>query len=58
MNKNEIINLLNIFNKKTEKRINLDKIIFFGSKAKGVENERSDVDLLLISEDLEGKKIF
>ncbi len=36
-------------------KFNLDKIILFGSQARGTADSRSDVDLLIISESTEDK---
>ncbi|MFH1637314.1 MAG: nucleotidyltransferase domain-containing protein [Candidatus Woesearchaeota archaeon] len=40
------------------KKINVEKMILFGSRAKGNANRTSDVDILLISKDFTGKKYF
>ncbi len=36
----------------------LGRIILFGSRTRGDEQEESDIDLLVISEDFAGKSIF
>jgi uncharacterized protein len=41
-----------------ENRIAVDKIILYGSYAKGNPRAHSDIDLAIISPDFQGKKIF
>ncbi len=41
-----------------EKGLKVSKIILFGSQVKGTNTEKSDVDILIISEDFHGKDIF
>lgn len=41
-----------------EKGLKVSKIILFGSQVKGKTTEGSDVDILIISEDFQGKDIF
>lgn len=41
-----------------EKGLKVSKIILFGSQVKGKTSEGSDVDILIISEDFQGKDIF
>lgn len=41
-----------------EKGLKVSKIILFGSHAKGINTEESDIDILIISEDFSGKDIF
>lgn len=38
--------------------LRLGRIILFGSRIRGDEQEESDIDLLVISEDFAGKNIF
>lgn len=38
--------------------LNLGRIILFGSRTRGDEQEESDIDLLVISDDFAGKSIF
>lgn len=47
--------LLNFFKKRG---ITIQKIILFGSLAKGVQQEDSDIDLIVISKDFRKKGIF
>ncbi|MBU1055796.1 MAG: nucleotidyltransferase domain-containing protein [Proteobacteria bacterium] len=41
-----------------EKKLNISKIIIFGSQAKGTETEESDIDIIIVSEDFKRKNIF
>lgn len=56
--KNMIMGLLQKYRKRVSKLVRLKKIILFGSRARGDSSEDSDVDVLMISEDFEGKKYF
>lgn len=38
--------------------INISKIILFGSQALGTADSESDIDLIVVSEDFDGKNIF
>ncbi len=38
--------------------LRISKIILFGSQASGKATEESDIDLVVVSEDFEGKSIF
>jgi len=42
----------------TENHIAVDKIVLYGSYAKGTPRAHSDIDLAIISPDFKGKKIF
>lgn len=42
----------------TANRIAVDKIILYGSYAKGTPRPHSDIDLAIISPDFKGKKMF
>jgi len=48
----EIGNLI----ERLSKKIKIEKVIIFGSRARGEEEEESDLDLLIISPDFKGKK--
>ncbi len=50
INKN-IIDSINKFIEEIKKKYNITAIILFGSYAKGTENEYSDIDIAVISED-------
>lgn len=39
-------------------QIHVDKIVIFGSYAKGGEKEESDIDIIIVSRDFRGKDIF
>ncbi|MBA3036273.1 MAG: nucleotidyltransferase domain-containing protein [Desulfobacterium sp.] len=41
-----------------EKKLNISKIIVFGSQARGTETEESDIDIIVVSEDFKRKNIF
>jgi predicted nucleotidyltransferase len=41
-----------------EKGINVQKIIIFGSYAKGTQREDSDIDVIIVSKDFKDKSIF
>lgn len=47
--KTTIIKNLKSFKKRVNKDFKLDKVIFFGSRAKGSPRRHSDVDLILVS---------
>lgn len=42
----------------TEKNIDINKIVLFGSFSKGTPNDESDIDLIILSADFENKSIF
>lgn len=52
----ELRNKLNNFVNSVTKVFNIDKIYLFGSYAKGSPHEYSDIDIALISEDLDPKR--
>ena len=49
----EILNSINEFIKEIKKHYNITAIILFGSYAKGTENEDSDIDIAIMSDDFE-----
>ena len=49
----EILNSINEFIKEIKKHYNITAIILFGSYAKGTENDDSDIDIAIISDDFE-----
>lgn len=51
---NQNLILVSKFKKNIQKLIKLNKIIFFGSRAKGTFNENSDFDLIIVSPDFKG----
>jgi predicted nucleotidyltransferase len=54
--------IIDIINKFVEianaDKINISKIILFGSYAKGTSNEWSDIDIAVVSEDFEGIRLY
>jgi predicted nucleotidyltransferase len=42
----------------SDKGLNISKIIVFGSYAYGKPTEESDIDIVIVSKDFEGKDIF
>ena len=56
-NKTNIIKKLKEFRKKLEKDFDISKIIFFGSRATAKKPDKdSDIDLIIVSKDFDGKK--
>ena len=49
----DILNIINEYIKEIKKHYNITSIILFGSYAKGTENEDSDIDIAVISDDFE-----
>ena len=49
----DILNSINKFIEEIMKHYNITPIILFGSYAKGTENENSDIDIAVISDDFE-----
>lgn len=59
MDKNPVIKAIKFFEKcLIEKGIKLSKIILFGSHANGNANNESDIDIIIVSNDFDGKDIF
>ncbi len=52
---NKNLNLIKKFKKKLEK-LGMDRILFFGSRAKGTFNSESDFDIIVISKNFKGVK--
>ncbi len=50
---NENLRTVKEFKKKLARKWRLTKVVFFGSRAKGVFREDSDFDLLLVSKDFD-----
>jgi uncharacterized protein len=46
--------ILKKFKTKVKKGMNLERLLLFGSRAKGTFSENSDFDLLVVSKDFEG----
>lgn len=55
-NKETILKKLKEFKGKLKKEFSVDKIIFFGSRANGKPNKDSDIDLIIVSKEFEGKR--
>ena len=51
----DIIDSVNKFIEEIKKKYNVTAIILFGSYAKGTENEDSDIDIAVISDDFENR---
>ena len=49
----DILNSINEFVKEIKKHYNISAIILFGSYAKGMQNEDSDIDIAVISDDFD-----
>ncbi len=41
-----------------ERGVSLDKIVLFGSLARGIERQDSDIDIIIVSKDFREKSIF
>ena len=46
------------FKKKLEKKISVEKIVLFGSRANGKPNKWSDFDIIIVSNKFRGEKSF
>lgn len=55
-NKGNILEKLKEFKEKLKRNFSVEKIIFFGSRAKGKPTKDSDVDLIIVSKKFNGKK--
>ena len=51
--KKEILNIINAYISEIKKHYNISDIILFGSYAKGTENEDSDIDIAIVSDDFD-----
>jgi len=59
MVKREVVKAVKILEKLLRERgIKIYKIVVFGSYAKGKEKKESDLDIIVVSENFEGKNIF
>ena len=54
----DILNSINDFIEEIKKYYNVAAIILFGSYAKGTENEDSDIDIAIITDDIKCNDIF
>ena len=56
MGKKDVLNILKHFKEALERnRIHVDRLILFGSWAKGTQQEGSDIDVVVISKDFDNK---
>lgn len=59
MDQNSISGIITCFRKALESRgVKIDRIILYGSWAKGTQREDSDIDLVVISEDFKEKDFW
>ena len=59
MNKSEVLDIVKRFKNAIEsKGVKINKLILYGSYAKGSPERHSDIDLVVISEDFEGKSFW
>ena len=56
--KDRAIRMVREFKKNISRKVTIDKLIFFGSRAEGKGKKNSDIDLLLVSRDFRGKRYF
>lgn len=56
--KDKAMSFLYDFIRKARKIANIERFILFGSRARGDNKEKSDIDLIVISKDFEGVKFF
>ncbi|MCL5675962.1 MAG: nucleotidyltransferase domain-containing protein [Patescibacteria group bacterium] len=49
MARKNVLKIISLYKKDLEKKIKVDKIVLFGSVAKGKINQDSDIDLLVVS---------
>ncbi len=49
----DILNIINKYIDEIKKHYNVSEIILFGSYAKGTQNEDSDIDIAIISDDFD-----
>ena len=58
MAKKKVISAINFMESCLRKGISVNRIILFGSHAKGNATQESDVDVAIVSDDFRGKTIF
>jgi len=59
VNKSEVLDIVKRFKNAIEsKGVKINKLILYGSYAKGSPERHSDIDLVVISEDFEGKSFW
>jgi len=54
----KVMKLIKKFKNDISKKINIERLILFGSRASGTAKKTSDIDLLLISKDFSGEKYY
>ena len=55
---NKIIKILKEFKKRVNRTIKIERMILFGSRARGDERKNSDVDIILVSKEFKNQKSF
>lgn len=59
MGKKKVLDAVKFFKKcLEERRVNVSSVFLFGSQMKGDAGPESDIDLMIVSKDFEGKNIF
>lgn len=59
MAEKKIINVVRFLHKRIEENgVRVDRLVLFGSHAKGNASEESDIDIVIISNDFKGKDRF
>ena len=53
----ELLNIINNYVLELSKEININKVILFGSYAKGTNDENSDIDIAIVTDDFENDVI-
>ncbi|MEA1904656.1 MAG: nucleotidyltransferase domain-containing protein [Candidatus Hadarchaeota archaeon] len=56
--KKDLTEIIRQFRRKIEGKMKIDRVILFGSRATGEVHEDSDIDLIIVSPDYEGKDFF
>jgi len=52
------IKILKEFKEKIKKRVKLQSLILFGSRARGDAKQGADIDIIIVSEDFNGQKSY
>lgn len=58
MDRSKVIESLRQYRRKLSRSMRIDSILFFGSIARGKGGKYSDIDLLVVSRDFEGKRFI
>ncbi len=56
--KTKIIELLRQFKAKIQKKYDIEKIILFGSVARGIYTKESDIDLIIVGDEFKDKSVL